>query len=73
MRLSGDIVPKDEKEYLIAQDFVLQGTHYYLVKAATMGEAVDMIEHDPAVHPNHSETHNLLISGYTEAEEEYDS
>jgi hypothetical protein len=72
-KLSADIVPSITKEYLIAQDFILHGTHYYRVKADTMGEAVAMIENDPATHPEHSETHSVLISGYTDSEDNYDS
>jgi len=44
MRLSEDTVPKTiDKEYLIAQDYILHGTHYYCVRAETMGEAVSLI------------------------------
>jgi hypothetical protein len=74
MRLSGDTVPKIiDKEYLIAQDYILHGTHYYSVKAGTMGEAVALIENDPDVHPDHTEAQKVLITGYTEAEDNYDS
>ncbi len=74
MRLSEDSAPKDmDKEYLIAQDYILHGTHYYCVKADTMGEAVALIENDPEVRPDHSEAHDIVIAGYTEAEDNYDS
>lgn len=74
MRLSGDTVPKIiDKEYLIAQDYILHGTHYYCVRAETMGEAVALIENDPELQPDHTEAQNVLITGYTEAEDNYDS
>ena len=74
MRLSEDTVPKTiDKEYLIAQDYILHGTHYYCVRAETMGEAVALIENDPDLHPDHTEAQNVLITGYTEAEDNYDS
>jgi hypothetical protein len=70
---SADSVPSITKQYYIAQDFILQGTHYYRVNADTMGEAVAMIENDPATCPEHTETHSVLIAGYTDSEDNYDS
>tara|TARA_R110000782_G_scaffold256845_1_gene346039 strand:- start:454 stop:675 length:222 start_codon:yes stop_codon:yes gene_type:complete len=71
-KLSEDTLPKD-KEYLIAQDFILHGTHYYRVTAKTMGAAVAQIEEDNDLHPEDYEAQNVLITGYTEAEDNYDS
>jgi hypothetical protein len=73
-KLSGDTVPKiTEKEYLIAQDFVLRGTHYYVVKASSMGEAIHLIETDSDLHPVQAENHGMMILGYTDSEDNYDS
>jgi len=70
---NGDIVPSITKEYLIAQDFMLRGTHYYVVKASSMGEAIERIETDPYLLPVQAENHGMLILGYTDSEDNYDS
>ena len=56
-KLSEDTLPKD-KEYLIAQDFILHGTYYYRVTAKTMGAAVAQIEEDNDLHPEDYEAQN---------------
>ena len=61
------------KEYLIAQEYLVQGVHYYLVKAATMGEAIDKIEDDPELLPDSSEIVWSKILSYVEADDNYDS
>ena len=63
----------DQKEYLIAQDFIVHGSHYYVVKADTMGEAIALIENDPDLLPVDYETNKFKVIGYTESEDNYDS
>ena len=60
------------KEFLVAQEYIVQGTHYYIVKAETMGMAVENIEDDPDLLPVDSEVVAYKILGYTEAEDNYD-
>ena len=60
------------KEFLVAQEYILHGTHYFLVKAETMGKAVELIEEDPELHPTDSEVINVKIMSYTEADDNYD-
>tara|TARA_R100000426_G_scaffold4271_3_gene6652 strand:+ start:792 stop:1013 length:222 start_codon:yes stop_codon:yes gene_type:complete len=72
MRSSEDSAPKHTKQYLIAQDFVAHGIHYYVVEAETMGEAIQKIEDDPDLLPVKGETQIFKIMGYTEAEDNYD-
>jgi hypothetical protein len=74
MKSSEDTVRKGtSKEYLIAQDFMLRGTHYYRVEADTMGAAIFLIESVENIMPEHSETHEVTITGYTDSEDNYDS
>jgi hypothetical protein len=60
------------KTYLIAQDFIAHGIHYYAVEAETMDEAIAMIECDPDISPIKGETQVLQVMGYTELEDRYD-
>lgn len=62
-----------KKEFLIAQEFFLHGSYYYIVQAETMGEAVRMIEEDPEVMPVGMDQHAFKILGYTDSEDSYDS
>lgn len=73
-KLKEDSVPRTTgKEYVISQEFILYGSHEYSVKAETMGEAIALIENDPDLFPTHTEQHDLIIAGYTEAGDNYDS
>lgn len=60
------------KEFVIAQEFIAHGVHYYTVKAKTMGEAVAMIDHDPDLLPYDSEVIDFKPMAYVEAEDNYD-
>lgn len=60
------------KKFLIAQEFILHGIHYYSVEAETMGEAIEKIEEDPFLLPSDSEVNDLKILSYLEAEDNYD-
>lgn len=60
------------KEFLVAQEYIVHGTHYYIVKAETMGVAVEQIEDDPTVMPVDTEVIGYKILSYTEAEDNYD-
>lgn len=60
------------KEFIIAQEYVLHGAHYYVVKAETMGDAVKQIEEDPTLLPDDTEVQAIKILSYTEADDNYD-
>ena len=51
MKSNEDSAPSGTKTYLIAQDFIAHGIHYYAVEAETMGEALYVWKcatcHDP--------------------------
>ena len=51
---------------------VLVVNHYYEVEANTMGQAVNMIEHDPQLLPFDSDIVNAEIMSYEEADDNYD-
>lgn len=73
MKSSGDTVPKvTEKEYLIAQEFMVHASNYYVVKAKTMGEAIALIEQDEDLLPVGGSTHQFKILGYN-SEDNFDS
>lgn len=61
------------KDFIIAQEYVMHGVHYYVVKAETMGEAVKQIEEDPTLLPDDTEVQSIKIVSYTEADDNYDS
>ena len=61
-----------DKEFLIAQEFIAYGTHYYTVTAKTMGEAIVRIEHDPDLLPHDSDVADFKVVSYIEAEDNYD-
>jgi hypothetical protein len=73
MKSNADSAPRDIKTYLIAQEYIECGVYYYVVEAATMGEAVAFIEHDPEILPIGGDTKDFRIVGYTESEDKYDS
>ena len=72
MKSNEDSAPRGIKTYLIAQDFIAHGIHYYAVEAETMGEAIAMIEDDPDILPIKGETQVFKVMGYTESEDRYD-
>jgi len=61
-----------KKHYLVAQEFIVHGTHYYSIRARTMGEALKCIEEDDDLLPMDTEIVNVQILSYTEAEDNYD-
>jgi hypothetical protein len=73
MKSSEDTVHKGtEKKYLIAQEFMVHCSNYYIVKAETMGEAIALIELDEDVLPIGGSTHDFKILGYS-SEDNFDS
>jgi|SaaInlLV_10m_DNA_1039704.scaffolds.fasta_scaffold115803_1 hypothetical protein len=60
------------KKFFIEQSMVLVVNHYYEVEANTMGQAVNMIEHDPQLLPFDSDIVNAEIMSYEEADDNYD-